>query len=311
MRNKSKFIDNTGFGNNAANESRRLSNKDGSYNVRKIWIPFWQRYSILHTLHKMQTGQFILLVLFYYLLVNTFFACLYYFIGVDQLTGISPGSGWLHEFLQAFFFSAQTITTVGYGQVHPATNLTNLLAALESFTGILTFALITGLIYARFSQPRAYLRFSDHALISPHRGSQALMFRLASYKNNNLTNVTAQVILALHEKDHERPVTQFYNLTLEIGTINTLVSSWTIVHLIDQDSPMHGLTAHDLARQKAELIIQIQGMDDQLFNTVQQKTSYAASEIVFHARFIPIINRSGDGSNTLVDLSKLSNYELL
>ena len=88
----------------------------------------------------------------------------------------------------------------GIRAVHPATNLTNLLAALESFTGILTFALITGLIYARFSQPRAYLRFSDHALISPHRGSQALMFRLASYKNNNLTNVTAQVILALHER---------------------------------------------------------------------------------------------------------------
>ena len=208
---KSRFLDNTGFSNNANVSANRLSNKDGSYNVKKIGIPALDRYSVIHTLLKMKKRHFIFLTFTFYFLVNTFFASIYYWVGVEDLNGIVKGNGKFHDFIQAFFFSAQTITTVGYGHVHPTSSAMNILAALESFTGILTFAVITGLIYGRFSKVEAYIAFSDNALITKHNDGNALMFRLSSYKNNNLTNVSAQVILSMLVEDKQNQfITRFW-----------------------------------------------------------------------------------------------------
>jgi len=307
---KSRFLDNTGFSNNANVSANRLSNKDGSYNVRKIGIPALDRYSVIHTLLKMRKRHFILLIFAFYFLVNTFFASIYFLVGVEDLHGVVKGKGNFHDFIQAFFFSAQTITTVGYGHVHPTSFAMNILAALESFTGILTFAVITGLIYGRFSKVEAYLAFSDNALITKHNDGTALMFRLSSYKNNNLTNVSAQVILSMIVNDnHNQFITRFFQLPLEIDKINTLATSWTIVHQITQDSPLFGLSHHDLMHQKAEILVQIQGLDDHVYQTVQQKTSYIASEFIFNAKFVSIIDRSTDGTKSVVDLGKLSKFE--
>ena len=308
---RARILDNTGFSNNTAAEASRLSNRDGSYNVRKTGMPFWERYSAMHTLLRMKTRHFIMLAFGYYFLLNTLFALLYYLIGVQELNGIDPENGEMSDFMQAFFFSAQTLTTVGYGHVHPAGLMANSLAAVESLTGILTFAVFTGLIYARFSQPRAHLVFSDNAIIAPHKGGRALMFRLASARNNNLTDVTVQAVVAIHADEGSGAATRFYNLPTEISKINTLITSWTVVHVIDENSPLYGLQAKDLAEIRAEILIQINGLDDQLFVTVQQKTSYIASEIVCDARFLPMISRSSDGKKTIVDLGKLNSYQLL
>jgi len=221
MRQRNKTIDNTGFSNLSVAEANRLSNKDGSFNVKRVGIPFFQRYSILHTLLKMKKRQFILLIVFYYLFVNTVFAFVYFFIGVGDLKGIHLGEGWQNEFLQAFFFSAQTITTVGYGHIHPTSTLTNIVAAIESFSGILTFAVITGLLYARFSRPQAYIQFSENALISPYKDGKGLMFRLSTYKNNHLTDLSAKVILSMHVDEGNGKVTRFYNLPLEIDQLSS------------------------------------------------------------------------------------------
>jgi inward rectifier potassium channel len=308
---RAKILDNTGFSTNTAAEGSRLSNRDGSYNVRKTGVPFLERYSAMHTLLSMKGRHFVALAFGYYFLLNTVFALLYYMIGIEELSGIDYQSGEMSDFMQAFFFSAQTLTTVGYGHVHPTGLTANSLAAVESLTGILTFAVFTGLIYARFSQPRAHLIFSDNAIIAPHKGGRALMFRLASARNNNLTDVTVQAVVAIHTGEGSGAATRFYNLPTEISRINTLITSWTVVHVIDENSPLNGLESKELSEKRAEVLIQINGLDDQLFVTVQQKTSYIADEIVCNARFIPMISRSRDGKKTIVDLGKLSSYQLL
>lgn len=311
MARNTPSVDNTGFSNNAAAEGSRLSNKDGSYNIRKVGLPWLQHFSVMHTLIRMPNRHFFLLVFSFYFVVNLCFAVVYYFFGIDDLQGVVTGKGAMHDFLQAFFFSAQTITTVGYGHIHPTSILTNVLAAIESFMGILTFAVITGLLYARFSQPRAYLKFSENLLLAPFREGKALMFRVAAFKNNNLINVSAQVFITLHEKEGDSVLTKFFNLDLQIQQVNSLATSWTIVHPITEKSPISQRSLADLIEARAEILVQIQGMDDQLYNTVQQKTSYLATEIVDNAKFNPILSRSADGQFSLVDISRLNSHTVL
>lgn len=311
MRQRNKTIDNTGFSNLSVAEANRLSNKDGSFNVKRVGIPFFQRYSILHTLLKMKRRRFILLIVLYYLFVNSIFALIYFLIGVGDLQGIHLGKGWQNELLQAFFFSAQTITTVGYGHIHPTSTLTNIVAALESFTGILTFAVITGLIYARFSRPQAYLKFSENALISPYKDGKGLMFRLSTYKNNQLTDLSAKVILSMHVDEGNGKVTRFYNLPLEIDQLSSMAMSWTLVHDINEESPLFGMNSKQLIENKVEIMAKINGFDDFLFHNVQQRSSYIASEIIVDAKFETMLGKTADGSMSLVDLAKLNSYEIV
>ena len=157
-------------------------------------------------------------------------------------------------YVNAFFFSSQTLTTVGYGHVAPQGLPCNVIASLESFLGILAFALVTGLLYGRFTRPKAYLLFSDKLLISPYKEGRALMLRLASYKNNHLTEVEAQVTVVLHLiDDNGKPTTKFYTLPLEITKINSMALSWTLVHPLDENSPLDGYTREELIAAKIEL----------------------------------------------------------
>lgn len=311
MRQRNKTIDNTGFSNLSVAEANRLSNKDGSFNVKRVGIPFFQRYSILHTLLKMKRRRFIMLIVLYYLFVNSIFALIYFLIGVGDLQGIHLGKGWQNELLQAFFFSAQTITTVGYGHIHPTSTLTNIVAALESFTGILTFAVITGLIYARFSRPQAYIQFSENALISPYKDGKGLMLRLSTYKNNQLTDLSATVILSMHMDEGNGKVTRFYNLPLEIDQLSSMAMSWTLVHDINEESPLFGMNSKQLIENKVEIMAKINGFDDFLFHNVQQRSSYIASEIIVDAKFETMLGKTADGSMSLVDLAKLNSYEIV
>ena len=311
MIDKNKTIDNTGFSHLSSAEANRFANKDGSYNVKRMGVSFFERFSILHTLLKMERWQFIAVILIYYLFVNTVFALIYFLIGVENLKGAKLDSGWANELLQAFFFSAQTITTVGYGHIHPTSISANIVAAIESFTGILTFAVITGLIFARFSRPQAYIKFSENALISPYKSGKGLMFRLSTFKNNQLTDLNAKVILSLHVNENDTITTKFFVRPLEIDKISSLSMSWTIVHEINEDSPLFGMNAKELIENKVEIMVQINGFDDYIFHTVQQRTSYIASEIIYNAKFVSMLGKTDDGSMSLVDLAKLNSYEIV
>ena len=303
-----KDLDNSGFSGNTSTQGGRLLNRDGSTNLRKTGMPFFMRFSMYHSLLKMSSARFLLMVFLFYTIINLIFACVYLAIGIDKLSGTSAGSNFFINFSQAFFFSSQTMTTVGYGHVAPSGLVANTIASIESFLGIMTFALVTGMFYARFSRPKAFIRFSENFIIAPYKEGKAVMFRLATYKNNELTDVEAQVTLAMQTNEHGILMTRFFPVKLEIARINSLALSWTCVHPIDEDSPLFNMRKKDLVDINIEIMVTIKGFDDHFSNTVQQRTSYTFHEMVYGAKFLPMYERSSSGEFTELRLNKVNDY---
>lgn len=309
QRQRSKNIDNTGFGANSAAQGGRLVNADGSINLRKTGMPVWNRTSVYHTLLRMNRWHFFMAIMFFYTAVNILFASIYFMVGVEHLSGIDPSRSTFDEIMSAFFFSSQTLTTVGYGHVAPTGMATNIIASTESLLGILAFAVVTGLIYGRFSRPKAYILFSHNMLIAPYKEGKALMLRLATYKNNHLTEVEAQITVAIHSNENGRRVTKFYPAPLEIARINSLALNWTMVHHITEDSPLHQYTEEDMIAAEMEVMVYVKAFDDHFSNTVQQRTSYTHRQLVYGARFLPMYERSEDGGYTVLELDKINAHE--
>lgn len=302
-------IDNTGYGPNSNVEGGRIVNTNGSNNLRKRGIPVWERTSIYHTLLRMKATHFLLVIMVFYTMINLVFALIYFLTGVEHLVGVDGGTSSGQRFMEAFFFSSQTLTTVGYGHVAPTGMATNAIASTESLIGILSFALVTGLIYGRFARPRAYILFSPSILVAPFREGRALMFRLATYKNNHLTDVEANVTLAMHVNENGRTVTKFYTLPLQFSRINSLALSWTVVHPIDEESPLYNMSEEDMTAAKVEIIPNIKAFDDHFSNIVQQRTSYTHKQVVHGAKFLPMFERSVNGDYTLLELDKINAHE--
>ena len=305
---KQKDIANTGFGANSTLEGGRLVNPDGSNNLRKTGLSFYEHISIYHTLLRMSNINFAIAVFIFYTAINLFFAALYFFIGVDKLAGVENVDSIGMRLLDAFFFSSQTLTTVGYGHIAPTGILANFVASTESLFGILAFAVVTGLIYGRFSRPKAYLKFSDNMLVAPYRSGKALMVRVATYKNNHLTDAEAQMTLALHVTEDGKMLTRFYQLPLEISKITSMALSWTLVHHITDDSPLAAFTEQQMRDARLEVVVNIKAFDDHFSNTVQQRTSYTHDELIYGARFLPMFERAKDGAYTLLELDKIGLY---
>jgi len=310
-RQRLKDIDNTGFGPNSSIEGGRLVNADGSTNLRKRGIPVWERISVYHTLLRMKTSHFLIFVLVLYTSVNLFFAGLFVINGVEHLSGAEDTHTFFDKFMEAFFFSSQTLTTVGYGKIAPSGMMANTIASTESLVGILIFAVMTGLIYGRFSRPRAYLLFSPNILIAPYKDGKALMLRIASYKNNHLTDVEAQLTLGIHEHENGKIVTRFYPLKLEFAKINSLALSWTIVHHITDESPLHNITKEEVEQSKMEVIVNVKAFDDHFSNIVQQRTSYIYSQVIYGAKFLPMFERAPNGEYTILELHKINAHEMV
>lgn len=298
----------TGFGSNSAMYGGRLVNSNGRPNIRKTGIRFFDRLSWYHTLIEMPRWKFLAFIFLYFLLINLVFALVYFFVGVEHLSGMDARTT-SQKFIEAYFFSAQTFTTVGYGRINPTGYLTSFIAALEAFTGLLFFALATGLFYARFSRPQAFVRFSENALISPFNNDVALMLRMAPFKNNYLTDAEVKLTLAMIVDEDGRQVNRFYPLDLEYSKVNALTLSWTIVHPITAESPLIGLTEEDLHNLKAEVLVFVKAFDETFSNTVVARTSYTAGEIKWGAKFIPMYNRSQNSRHTIIHLDKLNEHE--
>ncbi len=307
---KHKDINNTGFDNTTGHSSGRVLNKDGSSNVVKSGIQYLSRISLFHTLINMNLLTFILLALAAFVVINLFFGTIYYLIGVDQI-GIKPGQSSAEQFLECFFFSAQTVTTVGYGIMHPQSIATNALSTFESVFGWMAFAVLTGLIYGRFAKPKAYLLFSDNALIGPYKDGHGLMFRMAPYKNNTLTEaeVLLNITFRIHEND--KIVNKFLPLKAELSKISALSLNWTVVHYIDEESPLYGMCKEDYEINETELMVFVKAFDEHFSNTVQQRTSYNADDIIHGAKFAQMFRQSDDKSCTILELDKIHDYHIV
>jgi len=300
---------NTGFGVNSENSSGRFYNRiTGGANVVKRGVGILNKYSWYHTMLAMPRAKFLSFLLIVYIVINLFFAGIYYTIGIDHLAGVNQGSD-IKNFSEVFFFSAQTFTTVGYGRISPVGFMASAVSTFEAFLGLLSFALATGLFYGRFSRPRAFLSFSHNAIIAPYKDGIAFMFRMAPYKNNLLSEAEVKVNLAMQLDENGKMMNRFFNLDLEISKINALALSWTIVHPINEKSPLYNFNYTDMVNAKIEALVFVKAFDEVFSNTVVQRFSYVASEVVWGAKFRLMYHPDEKKEATILDMNKLNDYE--
>jgi len=281
-----------GFGKNVTTVGRMM-NPDGTFNVERQYLSRWDN-TYFH-LVTMSWTRFFALVFLMYVLLNLVFTGLYLAAGSEQLEGLPSGNFW-DRFSMIFFFSTQTLTTVGYGHISPVGWTANFLAALESFAGLLAFALISGLLYGRFSRPSAKIVFSPNILVAPYRNSQGLMFRMGNARKSELIETEVQVILAMNQVEEDgSTVRRFYSIPLEIAKISFFSLSWTVVHEVSEKSPVWGFAHQDLLDANAEFLVLVKGTDEANQQMVHTRHSYIADEMIWNARFQPVISRNSKG----------------
>jgi len=303
-----KAVNDSGFGVNSNDSAGRFVNRNGHPNVSKRGLPILERYSWFHSMLALPRWKFLLLILLAYIIINIFFGFVYTIVGIENLGGVVKGTPF-HNFLESFFFSLQTYTTVGYGRISPVGYLTSFIAAFEAFLGLMTFALATGLMYARFSRPSAYLKFSSIAVIAPYKNGTALMFRFVPYKNNYLTDAEVKVSLAMKPEENGSLSNRFFNLQLELSKINALALSWTIVHAIDESSPLFGMSQDDIRNTFMEIMVFVKAFDEAYSNTVLARTSYTNNEIVYGAKFKIMYHPDSNSQKTILQIDELDDIE--
>ncbi len=298
-----------GFGSVVSRENRgRLLNRDGSFSISRTGLGFWAAISPYHSLLSMSWAWFLGLAAALYLVTNALFAAGYVLCGPEALQGIRDTR--IHsEFLRAYFFSVQTLATIGYGHVSPSGLEANFLVTIESLVGLLGFALITGMLFARFSRPRAKILFSKSAVIAPYRGITAFEFRIVNQKNNELIELEAKVLFSRVEMFDGRRSRRYYELNLERKKVAFFPLSWTIVHPIDDTSPLRALSDGDLRESEAEFLILLTGIDETFSQTVHARSSYLPDEIVWDARFANMFNPRKRSGPLTVDVTRLHNLE--
>jgi inward rectifier potassium channel len=303
--------DDLGFGPQPVIKNQPLMNKDGTPNVKRTGLPFFNTANSYHTLITMSWTKFWLMVLSAYLIINIVFAFIYVSLGAGSLNGNTNGNTPFDHFMDAFFFSAQTMSTVGYGHIYPKGMFSSSVAALESIMGLLSFALATGLLYGRFSRPSAQISYSKNMLVAPYlENGKGLMFRLANLRRNILIDLQIEIIFSFNETVDGKTIRRFYPLEVERRKVSILTINWTIVHPLDENSPLKDMTRQDLIETEAGFAVLLKAFDDTFSQTVHSRTAYLANEIVWGAKFKPIFDRAEDG-RIVLDLSKISDHEVV
>jgi inward rectifier potassium channel len=251
-------------------------------------LSFWA--DISHRCMTASWPSFIAGAALVFVAFNAVFALLYW-IGNQPIANVAGGA-----YIDYLYFSIQTLSTAGYGDMHPQTHYGHFIAAVELFTGIFSMSLMTGLIFARFSRPNARLLFADYPVISSHEGKPTLMVRFANERHNIIGNATARLWLLRNEVSLEgRPFRRFYELPLVRNEHPALALSWTLYHVLNEDSPLHGLNAGDLHASEVSLVVVVSGYDVVAAQTVHARRSYDHSTIRFGHRYADILDTSDDG----------------
>ncbi len=297
-----------GFGAVVSRESRqRLLNRDGSFNVRREGLSVWQELSPYHYFLTISWPKFLSLVGVAYVLSNMLFAFAYVACGDHALTGFQRG--FLGRFGTAFFFSVETIATIGYGNIVPVTLAANLLMTIESLFGILAFALIAGIVFGRFARPTALILFSRNAVIAPYRDITAFMFRIVNQRRTQIVDLQARVLLSRRKKGGTSSEREFIPLALEREGVAFFPLSWTIVHPIDKNSPLRGYRAEDLRLCDSEFLVLLNGFDETFSQRVHTRSSYKSEEVVWGARFQNMFNPPEPDGTISIDVQKIHEIE--
>jgi len=301
-----------GFGSVVSRESQaRLLNRDGSFNVARYGLGFFESFAPYHLLLTTSWTGFLAVVVVTYFAVNLLFAIAYLACGPDALVGSGlPTMG--GRFGQAFFFSVETFATIGYGQIAPNGIPANTIVTIEALVGLMYQALATGLLFARFTRPSAAVLFSRHAVVAPYNDGDALMFRVVNRRRNEIIQVEAQVLFSAMAPDGRGGMTRKYTLLpLERNKVTFFPLSWTVVHPIDGSSPLAGQTRETIEQSQGEILVLLTGIDEALEQTVHARSSYRADEIVWNARFRSMFLSIDEHAGVAVDISRVHEIERL
>lgn len=274
----------------------RLVSPDGQMNVVRIGLRSRVSQDGFHVLLRKNWMGLAFVVVTFILVSNLVFASIYYVLG-DVIDNA-------HSFSDLFFFSIQTMATVGYGYMRPLTSGANFLSSIEAFYGLLTFAVIAGLIFTKFAKPTAKILFSRTAIIANRNGTKALMFRMANERNNQIIEANLRVSMMRTEKtDEGENIRVFYDMKLVRSFAPIFALSFTAVHLIDEESPLFNETPDGLVDQDIEIICTFNGVDEVFSQTVYARHSYILNEIHWEHKFVDIIAITPDGYRS-VDYTK-------
>ncbi|MHC4958240.1 MAG: ion channel [Planctomycetota bacterium] len=294
-----------GFGSVIAGQAgSRLLNRDGSFAIARVGGGVRAFLSLSHALLTATWPTFLLLVVATLVAFNLLFAGLLIACGPGAIAGDEIGGA----FGRAFFLSVQTSSTIGYGHLAPANVAAHVVTTIEAICSLLLIALATGLVFARFARAQADLAWSSQALVAPYRGVDGLMFRIANRRRNQIIDLRARVVLSIFGADgvSER---SFQELALERTHVTFMPLSWTIVHPIDENSPLHGVDLEEFSRRGGEIIVILNGIDDDTAQPVHAKTSYAAEDIRYGAKFVPVYERDRKAGPIRMDLSRIDEWE--
>lgn len=286
---------------------QKIINDDGTFNVRRIGNNSFLNDAYHYLLH-LSWFKFTVLVFIFYFIANLIFALLYYLIGVENLNGANMETE-IDQFFSAFFFSVQTFTTVGYGGISPTGGAANAVASVEALIGLIGFAFITGMMYGRFSNPTAKILFSENALISPYKkDSRGLMLRVANRRRNELIETSATLLMMTVEKRGEEFSRNYSRLDLELDSINFFPLNWTIVHPIDENSPLYQKDKKYFEDHDVEFLVLIKSFDDTFSQTVYARYSYKWDQVIWGAKYKRPFKIDDDGQ-VVMNLKDLNNYD--
>ncbi|MBA6155794.1 ion transporter [Tenacibaculum sp. S7007] len=301
-----KKIKDPGLGHNSKKNIKGIVNKDGSSNVIHVNKKF--NLDDLYTFFiELSWWQFFLLIVLGYTFLNIIFGFVYMAIGIEEIT---PSRGnFIDDFLNGFFFSAQTLTTVGYGGIAPQGVTANLIAAFEAMIGLLSFSFITGLLYGRFSKAKAAIHFSDNIILRDFKEHRAIMFRLMNSRKTVMIEPEISVTLSINEKDKNGEYKrEFYRLKLERDKIMYLPTVWTIVHEIDEKSPLFKYSDKEIENLEAKLYGLIQYHEESFGQKVYQITSYDFDDLISGVKYKKSFQFNEEGY-TVLDHEKLNEVE--
>lgn len=304
-KNGKSALEDLGFGSSVYSK-KRFINKDGSLNVERTGYSNWTLY---HQLTESSWVGFFMHVVFYYILVNCIFAMTYLLIGVESFGGIKSGSLW-ENFSQTFFFSVQTFTTVGYGAMSPVGMTANWIASLEALVGLLSAAVATGLLFSRFTRPKAQILYSKHAVIAPFEKGNAFMIRIANTKDNKIMNLEAKISATWHEEVNGKEVRKYASLKLERDRVFLFPLSWTIVHPLNEESPFYSRGEEKLRKMNVEFLVMLEGYDESYNQMIYSNTSYTCEEIIWNAKFKMMFHPDNE-KGTILELDKINDVELM